>query len=195
MTKLLFKRINEVLKDLRIDGAITETQLQRHYELRDLGRPVKSTCATLFPSASLDTYQHCKIYALSKKVIEMSHGELLHLIGTAEMRHALGVPSDLWVSSAQRQGAGLVPDALWATPDGEIAIEFDTGTYRYKLIDAKLKAFEKYAGIVWGTPSSARAARIKELYPHVQVLCVAHLEHLGPDSPNDVEARRFGASV
>ena len=134
---------------------------------------------TLYPSADVDTYAHMTVYTLEKKVLRYQHGPLLHLIGTAEMRHTLGVPTELWRSSSQRMNATLIPDAIWSTPDGDIAIEYDTGTYRYKLIKQKVEAFtESYAGVIWGTPSPERCTRIKEKYPWVRTLCVADLDSL-----------------
>ena len=192
-SKYKLVRIKALLADLEIDRAITERQLERHYHLDILGPPVKSFVRTVFPSASIDTFQHCKIYTLSTKVTRMQSGMVLHLLGTAEMRHALGAGVEDWSSSAHRLGQTLIPDALWTTEHGEVAIEFDTGTYRYSLIDKKMRAFEKYAGVIWGTPSEQRAARIHKLYPHVKTLTLATLEHLGRDVPHDLEARRFGA--
>jgi len=181
-----------MLSDLKVDGAITATQLERHYQLSTLGAPALSFIRTLSASKYDDRYQHAVIFTLSKGVTRLATSSVLHLLGTTEMRQVLGASSQDWTSSAHRAGATQIPDALWASAAGEVAIEYDTGTYSFDTIRKKITVFSRYpGGIVWGTPSPRRAKRIAQLYPHVQTLCLGSLEDLCPRGCPEKEALRL----
>ena len=98
--------------------------------------------------------------------------DLRHLAGIAKIRHQLAVPADNWsvVShgrrSRQEQGlrtdTDFLPDAEYVDAAGLIAVEFDASTYTTSRVREKLAAFgTHYDGVVWGTVSKSRQARLK----------------------------------
>lgn len=105
---------------------------------------------------------------------------LAHHAGTAEIRHLIGAPPDAW-----RAGGvacmGNEPDARAWSDDGEaLLIEYDCG-YRGRVVRDKMLAFREEGQVVWGTPSSLRAARIALAYPDARVVVTPWWE--GPKGP------------
>lgn len=102
---------------------------------------------------------------------------LRHLAGLAEMRLLLGLPpdSEVWRVSYRRMHPVEEPDAVWLTPEGPVAVEYDAGAYSRERIRAKGEAFaRRFVGQVWGVPIRERVATLKRLLPPgSRVLCAA----------------------
>jgi hypothetical protein len=98
---------------------------------------------------------------------------LRHLAGVAELRLRLGVPPDpeAWRVSRKRLHPVEEPDAVWFTPEGPVAVEYDAGGYSRARVRAKGEAFaRRFVGQVWGAPVPERVAYLKALLPGGRVL-------------------------
>lgn len=151
--------------DLQTDRALSDGQLRRHYGLdtSQLGKPFLHCKAFCAPTYGSQAYARVTFVTLERKVTRLGAASLRHLAGAAEMRRLLGAPREAWRSDAQARSAVEVPDALWFTPQGEIAIEYDAGSYSTKRISAKAFAYRRYAGQVWGSPSRKHVAHLTRL--------------------------------
>jgi len=97
----------------------------------------------------------------SRSVAKLHPNQLRHLAGVAEMRRILAATPDSWCSEAQRERALLIPDAVWKTPEGPVAIEFDAGSYSPKQVEQKVWRFSRnYIKQIWGTPGKLRQLRL-----------------------------------
>jgi hypothetical protein len=149
-------------ESLEVDKAISEGQLYRYWGLRleDLG-PDWSTVTRQIGLTRHSSGQ-VTFVCLEKRVGALEGAQLRHLAGVAEMRKMLGELPGAWESSAQRQRALLLPDALWHTKGGVVAIEFDAGSYSPKQIEEKVWGYSRnYARQVWGTPTELRRGRLE----------------------------------
>lgn len=168
------ERIERAYEALECDGVITESQLQRHFKLEaedfpkvpyveDLARPVHMRHTLEIP---------VRFYLASRRLKQSEVPQLAHRAGAGELRHLYGIRPD---QCAQvHQGTQSLrrnleePDAIWY-PDAEdrtrrIAVEFDTGSYPRKVIEAKRDAFRKhYESFVWGVTSKRRKENVASL--------------------------------
>lgn len=91
-----------------------------------------------------------------------TNSQIVHLLGVAELRLMVGAHLQDWKSEANLLGRSLLPDALWQTTAGVVAVEFDTGTYHSKTVQNKLAAFgQSYAGVLWGSTSEQRVRKLR----------------------------------
>lgn len=149
---------------LEVDKALSLGQCQRHWglgieELREAGfYPVEA-------QIGLTRHQRPQpvVFVCSSGSIARLHpNQLRHLAGVAEMRQLLAAPAQFWRSTAERERALLIPDAIWETPEGSVAIEFDAGSYSPRQIEEKVWRFSRgYVQQIWGTPSHLRQARLE----------------------------------
>jgi hypothetical protein len=89
---------------------------------------------------------------------------LRHLAGVAEMRHILKVPpvKERWRTDSHRIHFREEPDAVWFSPRGPIAIEYDAGSYTTALLHRKSKTFSRrYVAQFWGAPTERKAASLR----------------------------------
>ncbi|CAM3445427.1 hypothetical protein DESA109040_12980 [Deinococcus saxicola] len=174
----LAQRVQAAKEALLIDTVMSSRQLQRHFGLRPadmegvslvpvLVRPVHAR-----PGLEVATV----MYLSSKRMARLQDHALTHRAGVAEMRHQLGVPAipGLWEVEARGKLRYEEPDAVWRADSGDVAIEYDLGSYTMKAVDQKVGTFidRAFDRIVWGAASSRRAVRLAQtLGPQgVQVL-------------------------
>lgn len=155
-------RLARLRADLRTDRALSLTQAETHYQLRQ----VQLEAAGFFVfERRVGVTRHakarpCAFVAAEEAVLDLRGQALRHLVGVAELRHRLGAEAKAWRSAADAAFALLRPDAVWQTPEGVIAIEFDAGSYDPEQLRRKVEAFGSFAGQVWGAASRARAAHL-----------------------------------
>lgn len=159
--------------DLELDLAVTTRQVRRwwgltHAELKERGFILEGR--SIKPTRETHSYRNAVFVLANEEHLEFSDIALYHLAGTAEIRYALGVGYVLpdgpqeWSSTAWREAATLVPDALWKKPDGHrVAIEFDATHYSNPRVRQKGEAFSQFAAQVWGAPTEIRVAALREL--------------------------------
>lgn len=83
-----------------------------------------------------------------------------------EERRALLDDSTPWQSEAAAVGQSERPDAVWHSSLGEVAIEYDTGSYRPDVIARKLRAFSAYSGgLIWAVSSPTREVTLRRRLP------------------------------
>lgn len=174
----LAQRVQAAKESLLTDTVMSSRQLQRHFGLRPadmegvplvpvLVRPVHTR-----PGLEVATV----MYLSSRRMARLQDHALTHRAGVAEMRHQLGVPAvpGLWEVEARGKLRYEEPDAVWRAASGDIAIEYDLGSYTMKAVDQKVSTFQdrEFDRIVWGAASTRRAARLAQtLGPQgVQVL-------------------------
>lgn len=93
---------------------------------------------------------------------------LRHLAGVAEMRLLLGVEADpdVWRVFHRQVHPVEEPDAVWFTPKGPVAVEYDVGSYSRDRVRTKAAAFAtRYVGQVWGAPVKERVETLAALLP------------------------------
>ncbi|GGR12845.1 hypothetical protein [Deinococcus ruber] len=155
-----------VLKRLQVDRVVTDALLSRaglH------GAQFPGLILTVRPlSGSLkETEVHFRTHDAQTLLNKPS--DLPHYAGLAAMRAQVQQPADHW--SVLVTGSATRPDAVLKRDNAVIAVEFDAG-YRYRVVKQKMRAFEDYDAVIWGTTSALRAARLRAMYPAVQVLTV-----------------------
>ena len=74
-------------------------------------------------------YQRVQFVTLERKVARYPAASLRHLAGVAEMRRLIGAPREQWCSEASKRFASEVPDASLGHPRGNVAVEYDAGSY------------------------------------------------------------------
>jgi hypothetical protein len=161
------ERRERFLADLTADRVISYGQLRRHYGLgdHDLDRVpyVETILRPVHMRKALEV--KTRFFLGQKKLQSMSDHSLMHLAGTGEMRRILGVRTgDSWVVNARHAHASEEPDAVFRSPHGEIAVEFDLGSYTMNTIQKKLEAFHDrgYLETVWGVTSLTRQRRLRD---------------------------------
>lgn len=179
-------RLTALREDLRrLDKVMTLAQVQRHYLLSfdDLKKDSDFLYRTArFGPLSTSSLRVTTVFVTFKEGERSKAGrgnaellrwqpgwKLAHLAGTAELRLMLGATrisgavSQSWVLEG---GYGdLRPDATWMTPEGQrVAIEYDAG-YPAPVVRDKLRSFQSYDLVYWGTPSAARQTNLQSRYP------------------------------
>lgn len=91
------------------------------------------------------------------KVAKYDGNRLRHLAGTVALRQQLDVHPSRWVSDAGAALATFVPDAVWESESGRVAVEYDAGSYSRETVMEKGRAFMEFeGGQVWGVASEGR---------------------------------------
>lgn len=164
------ERIHHAHQALAVDGVLSTQQLTRHFGLR-LGdmRGVPFVSALLHPVHGRYGLEVKTRFLLRAKRMQHSHiHRLAHLAGLAEMRQQLGVHPDeeAWHIEPRSRLSYEQPDAIWHSPYGDVAIEFDTGSYSSLTIQKKRGTFKDrgFAATVWGVPSVKRQQRLKQQF-------------------------------
>lgn len=157
--------LNNLYFDLQVDKALSEGQLVRYYKLslRDLPAVFFITPAYLAVTHHSRAFKEMNFITCEPKHRCLSANALRHLAGTTEMRHLLNADRTCWQSEAQVSFASEQPDALWHSPRGDVAIEFDAGSYSAKKIEQKINTFKSFSGQVWGSSSLKRVAYLQKL--------------------------------
>ena len=149
---------------LEADKALSLGQCQRHWSIdqQDLGLLGFLTVETRVGLTRHQSPRPVVFVCSSPSIARLHPNQLRHLAGVAEMRHLLEASPDCWHSEAEREKALLYPDAVWQTPEGSVAVEFDAGSYSPRQIEQKMWRFARgHVAQVWGTPSAVRQARLR----------------------------------
>ena len=158
---------------LRCHRVLTMRQLDRLYGIpaRVLsGLPRRTLTVTpVHMRASL--WVDATFVALDGEILNKRHGDLTHLVGTAEMQVPLGVPLDGWRLLPSGRARGNRPDAEYDHPNGQglVAIEYDSGAYPWSLVTQKLKDYhdQGYLHTMWGVASAGRLRHLEDLVPTI----------------------------
>lgn len=147
-------------RDLEIDRALSAGQLARHHglTLEKVQECVHVFERSLAPTHGSRTFRPVRFVSLEGSLSGARGSELRHLAGLAEMRRMLGANPEVWRHKSDL--GGEQPDALWDSPEGAVAVEFDAGSYSPAQILAKVKYFTRHAAQVWGSPSRIRARHL-----------------------------------
>lgn len=158
-----------LLLDLETDRVLSVGQVARHYGLELSTIPTDAFIfdAFLAPTHHSMDYRRVRFVTLERKVTQLPTAPLRHLAGIAEMRRLLRAPREQWRSEAGTPFASGVPDALWSSSNGDIAIEYDAGSYSASKITSKALAYKRYKGQIWGSPSRRRVAHLTILLQEV----------------------------
>jgi hypothetical protein len=109
-----------------------------------------------------------RFFLASARMRHMKDPYLAHHAGLAEMRQQLGVMPDkkIWQLEPRSRLSYEQPDALWHSPYGTVAIEYDTGSYSSLTIQKKREAFRDrgFSATVWGVPSVKRQQRLTQAF-------------------------------
>ena len=168
-------KFDQLTSDPETDHAISEEQLKRHYDFLITDLAVSDFTlvkAFLAPSQGSLDYQKVMFIGLSSKMKRLESSSLRHLAGIAEMRRVLKADTDHWTSLAAARRQPRMPDALWETTRGCVAVEYDVGSYSPTQIQEKVKSFKRYVGQVWGTPSQERMKHLNHLLQSANPSCV-----------------------
>lgn len=154
-----------LVRALEVDRALSAGQVARRYDLDvcALGTPFILVEAFTSPTYGSQSYQRAVFVTLERKVSRLNAASLRHLAGVAEIRRHLNAPPEAWQNAAAARHAAEIPDALWWTPQGEVAIEYDAGSYGRARITAKALAYRRYAGQVWASPSRKHVRHLATL--------------------------------
>ncbi|GAA5534761.1 hypothetical protein [Deinococcus aluminii] len=186
----LLSKLARLRAALRTDRVLSAAQLRRDFDL-DLGQLQglrEFTCFSAVVQPIFRTRTSRQIIwfvTLAPRLPQrLSPEQIGHLCGTAEIRLRLGSSPEQWRSDAAALGKLNKPDAVLTLGPHLVAIEFDTGSYRGRVVRQKCEHFAgKYAGLVWGVTSRVRSRRLAEaLGPSgVQVLRVNWWGGVGAD--------------
>ena len=167
------KRLKEALE---CDSVLSQATCLRYFGGPPVWAGVWARTLDYVPINVCGYYARVTSYQLKakRKLPNLRVEQFQHLLGVAEMRGMLGAATEDWDNQADRLGVRLRPDAVWKSPQGDVAIEFDTGSYRRSVVWDKIKRFEKDfpAGIFWGVTELKRAERLQRSFPGVQVMLV-----------------------
>ncbi|ULR39728.1 replication-relaxation family protein [Thermus sp. NEB1569] len=149
---------------LDVDGVWTSGQVERW------GLEVPPSALVVEGYLGLTHYRKSRPvrFFVSESLAHLPLTTLRHLAGVAEMRILLGVEADPahWRVFHRQIHPVEEPDAVWFTPSGPVAVEYDVGSYSRERVRAKAAAFAlRYVGQVWGTPIPERLRTLASLLP------------------------------
>ena len=181
------KSAKALLSDLAVDGACTAGQAVRNRGAGALERLVASGLARvdLLPyklTARSREAIRVPVVRLTGEGLRAALAEgvkpsavplrkLAHAVGMSELRTALGLDAlslvrgealeSAWVRAGVRRNG--VPDGLFVSGHGVVALEYDHGRYGAEQVAAKLEVAPLVSDrLVWGVPSEARARWLLE---------------------------------
>lgn len=160
------ERIERFMTDLTADRVISAEQLWRHYMLhpRDL-KNVRYVEAVMHPVHSRVSLEvKTRFYLASDALQYQDDNALGHAAGVGEMRRMMNVPTgEAFQLHPHRRLARDAPDAVFHSPYGPIAFEYDTGAYKLRTVQSKLESFvqQGYLQTIWGTANDRRVPTIQ----------------------------------
>lgn len=145
---------------LRVDRVVATQQVPKLYGVTRSAL-VKAGALTRFErvrgSGRATKVHTVEFVSFAPHLPKMQPMQLVHCAGTAALRGALGASHEAWRAEAGAFGATFQPDAVWLRPEGETAIEYDTGWYKATTVRDKAGTFEAFAGgQVWGVATASR---------------------------------------
>lgn len=161
-------RIEQFKADLQVDRVISAEQLRRHYFLspNDLQnvRYVEAIMHPVYSRASLEI--KTRFYLAGAALQREDDNVLAHYAGTGEMRRIMNVPADeKFILNKRHRLARDAPDAVFQSPYGPIAFEYDTGSYKLATVQSKFESFvqQDYLRTIWGTANHRRVPTIEKI--------------------------------
>lgn len=170
--------LDELYRDLEVDRLVPALMGRALYRVS--GPAAKSvgiveTVRSLERTAELGGSRNVAFWTLEDALADPRYAatRLRHLAGVTAMRHVLGEPIEAWSNCGEQLGRRNVPDGVWSTPDGKVAIEYDASGYSPDTVIAKAWVFEgAYARQLWGAATPARVARLRVLLEPYESACV-----------------------
>ncbi|BDP43764.1 hypothetical protein DAETH_37330 (plasmid) [Deinococcus aetherius] len=161
------ERRERALEALSHDGVISTGQLTRHYgpDEHDLAGTRYREVLVRPIHARYGLEVKTRFYTASQKLAGMESYELAHLAGTAELRQQLGVPPGRhWQVDKRGRLPFNEPDAVYDSPYGPVAVEYDNGSYTLSTVQQKLEAFSDrdFKEVVWGVAGERRRATLEQ---------------------------------
>lgn len=157
-------RIEQLRTDLTVDRALSEGQVLRHYGI-SVAALNGFALAEAYLAVTRGSYrhQHTNFVVCPARLRQATGPSLRHLAGVAEMRRLLGAAPEQWESVAEARHRLYIPDAVWSTPEGTVAIEYDVGSYTPRQVLTKARTFDSYTRQIWGAPTLARTRHLGHL--------------------------------
>ena len=149
--------------DLETDKVLSEGQMLRHYgcSIDSVPDDLHIFSAFLATTHHSMTYREVRFVTLERKYARLPVSAVRHLAGVAEMRKLLAAPRSEWHSEAGTSFASEQPDAIWKSEQGDVAIEYDAGSYSSKKIRQKIYTFRRFEGQIWGSSSQRRVEHLE----------------------------------
>jgi hypothetical protein len=159
--------LRQIRRFFDLDEADISEQIERHKFARlqiQMPRAVKSGRVE-------DLTLICRDARIATRVLY----KIRHLVALAEFRRLVHAPPNKWVLKALENPkdsngvflSGDIPDAIWHSPAGTIAIEYDAGAHGSEVIAGKILEYANsrscYASQIWFTGSAERARNIAEI--------------------------------
>lgn len=143
---------------LPTDGVLSEGQIQRWYGLELSHVPASHPVVAIRAAHSGRSYRTHTVWMVcdSPSLIHQTDDCLRHAAGVAELRHLLGALPQNWQTYSQPSH----PDAVWHSPQGPVAVEYDYGSYSPQTLRRKMADFGRQQ--VWGAPAATRVKRLQE---------------------------------
>jgi hypothetical protein len=156
--------VEQLRADLEVDRALSEGQVLRHYGI-SLASLEGFARAEAYLAVTRGSYRHQRtnFVVCPARLRQTTGPSLRHLAGVAEMRRLLGAAPEDWESVAEARHRLYIPDAVWTTPDGTVAIEYDVGSYAPQQVITKARTFNSYTRQIWGAPTLARSRHLDHL--------------------------------
>lgn len=161
-------RIEQFKTDLQVDRVISAEQLRRHYFLspNDLKnvRYVEAIMRPVHGRVSLEI--KTRFYLIGAALQRVDDNVLAHYAGTGEMRRIMNVPADeKFMVNTRKRVARDDPDAVFQSPYGPIAFEYDSGSYKLEDVQSKFESFgqQDYLQTIWGTANHNRVPTIEKI--------------------------------
>ncbi|GAA3998969.1 hypothetical protein GCM10022631_07220 [Deinococcus rubellus] len=156
-------RIDAAWRALECDAAMSSAQLERHFGLEIADLEGVRYVETIVRSSKDMSANEVKTVFLtaSRQIANGDDTALAHRCGTAEIRYMLGVDSDpaRWQAEVRGRLSYENPDAVYVPESGgEIAVEFDAGSYGPRVIDRKLRTFKErgFQETIWAVTTDVR---------------------------------------
>ena len=169
----------EIIVNLPIDRACTETQLLDWYSLNLETLEVKDDLLEFFwrsqrQIALSHRSRHPEpvtFLCADEETVALEDWQLRHLAGLAAARHRLRVPGTQWRITAfgraerDRDGRWLpdcIPDAVWTAEWDRVAIEYDAGSHRLETVAEKARVYaDNYDQQLWLAATAERCASLR----------------------------------
>lgn len=164
MHRQYLDRLEEALES---DRAMTAAQARSLYRVT-----AKAARAAGLHVITRTVKEHCnsnrnhtvRFITNDPKIAKYDGNRLRHLAGAVALRQQLDVHPSRWCSDAGAAAATFVPDAVWESGRGRVAVEYDAGSYSRETVFEKGRAFAEFeGGQVWGVASAGRLPFVREV--------------------------------
>lgn len=161
------QRIEQAMLALECDQVLSDAQLKKHFGLVPEDLPKIRLVKTIIrPTFGATAQEEMVTFAcLTNRIANLDDNKLGHRAGTAEMRMTLNAPAGPhWQAEARGALRYEEPDALWQSEGGDVAIEYDTGSYGMPTVHRKLDSFADrgFTRVIWAANSPTRRKNLSE---------------------------------